>query len=142
MIVCLVSPQGMPSVKDGLQRNWAATAAAESGFSIRQRSTLFAATLALRLFFLALWSVSGMLLAQGATNSGTLSVALDGHGTNLVINYSMTTTQGWVPLFPASRADQLAASAQPVDIAPVAPSMQSHFTVPINPAAPAQFYRL
>ena len=129
-------------MKDGLQRNRAATAVAESGFRIRPRSTFFTAALAARLCAVALWFVPWMLCAQGFTNSAALSAALDGTGTNLVVTFSMTTTQGWVTLFGADRPEKLATSAQPVDLAQVPPSRQGQFRVPINPAAPAQFYKL
>ena len=83
-----------------------------------------------------------MLCAQGFTNSAVLSAALDNTRTNLVITWSMSTTQGWVTLYSASALDQLGTNAQPVDLAQVPPSMQGQFTEPINPAAPSQFYKL
>lgn len=78
--------------------------------------------------------------AQTFTNSATLSATVV--GTNLVVNYSLTTTQGWVTLFAADRPEQLATQAQPVDLAQVPPSRQGQFTVPLEPAAPARFYKL
>src|SRR5580704_8840410 len=61
---------------------------------------------------------------QGFTNSAALTAALDATGTNLVITYSMTTTQGWVTLFSATTPERLATNAQPVDLAQVPPSTQ------------------
>lgn len=78
--------------------------------------------------------------AQTFTNSATLSATVS--GTNLLITYSCTTTQGWVTLFAADRPDQLATNARPVDLAPVPPAMVGQFTVPLDSAAPAQFYKL
>ncbi len=78
--------------------------------------------------------------AQTFTNSATLSATVS--GTNLLISYSLTTTQGWVTLFAADRPDQLATNARPVDLAPVPPAMVGQFTVPLDAAAPAQFYKL
>ena len=78
--------------------------------------------------------------AQTFTNSATLSATVS--GTNLLITYSCTTTQGWVTLFAADRPDQLATNARPVDLAPVPPAMSGQFSVPLDAAAPAQFYKL
>jgi hypothetical protein len=86
--------------------------------------------------------VSQALFGQSFTNSAKLTAAVDATGTNLVVRYSMTTTQGWVTLFSADRPEKLATNAQPVELAPVLPSMQGQFNVPINPAAAAQFYKL
>ena len=81
--------------------------------------------------------------AQAFTNSATLSAATDSTGTNLVITYSLTTTQGWVTLFEADRSENLATTnARPVGLSPVLPSQQGQFQVPIDPAAPVKFYRL
>ena len=78
--------------------------------------------------------------AQTFTNSATLNATLS--GTNLVITYSLMNTQGWVTLFQAGSLGDLAAAAQPFDLAPAPGSGQGQFTVPVNPAAPSQFYRL
>ena len=78
--------------------------------------------------------------AQTFTNSATLTAALS--GTNLVITYSLMNTQGWVTLFQAGSLTDLATNAQPFDLAPAPGSGQGQFTVPVNPAAPSQFYRL
>ena len=61
--------------------------------------------------------VPGGSFAQGFTSSATLTASIQ--GTNLVVNYSLTTTQGWATLFQADRMDRLASNAQPVDLAPV-----------------------
>ena len=90
--------------------------------------------------YLALLSLGLTARAQAFTNSATLSATVS--GTNLLINYTLTTTQGWVTLFAADRPDQLATNARPVDLAPVPPAMAGQFTVPLDPAAPAQFYKL
>src|SRR6266850_1610495 len=78
--------------------------------------------------------------AQTFINSATLAASVD--GTNLVISYSMTTTQGWVTLFSASRPDQLSTAAQPVDLVQVPPSQNGEFRATLDPAAPVKFYRL
>ena len=78
--------------------------------------------------------------AQTFTNSATLNATLS--GTNLVITYSLMNTQGWVTLFQAGSVQDLATRAQPFDLAPAPGSGQGQFTVPINLAAPSQFYRL
>jgi hypothetical protein len=82
-----------------------------------------------------------VLCGQGVfTNSATLSTAVS--GTNLVISYSLTTTQGWVTLLSADGLGALAANSQFVDFAPVPPSRLGQFVVPVNPVAPAKVYRL
>ena len=78
--------------------------------------------------------------AQSFTNSATLSAAMA--GTNLVVSYSLVNTQGWVTLFQAGSLTDLATNAQPFDLAPASATGQGQFTVPVNPAAPSQFYRL
>ena len=78
--------------------------------------------------------------AQAFTNSATLTATLS--GTNLIVTYSLMNTQGWVTLFQAGSLLDLATKAQPFDLAPAPVSGQGQFTVPVNPAAPSQFYRL
>lgn len=69
-----------------------------------------------------------------------MGVALN--GTNLIFNYSMMTTQGWVTLLSADSLSTLATNPKPAGFAPVPSSRQGQFVVPFNPAAPAKFYRL
>jgi hypothetical protein len=87
-------------------------------------------------------SVASLAAGQPFTNTATLNATVDNSGTNLVIAYSMATTQGWVTLFSANAPDQLGTKAQPVDLHQVPSSMQGQFLVPISRGAPAQFYRL
>jgi len=74
------------------------------------------------------------------TNFGTLNVTLN--GTNLLFNYSMMTTQGYVTLLTAGDLGTLSTSPQPVTYTAVPPSRQGQFVVPMNPNAPVRFYRL
>ncbi len=79
--------------------------------------------------------------AQGTfTNSGTLGIALN--GTNLVFNYSMMTTQGYVTLLSADNLGALVTNPKPVSFTAVPPSRQGQFTVPFDPNAPTKFYTL
>src|SRR5438105_4722919 len=84
----------------------------------------------------------GTGLAQAFTNSAVLTAALDGTRTNLVITYTMSTTQGWVTLFSADTPQHLATNAKPFDLVQVPPSQQGQFIVPMTPGAPVQFFRL
>src|SRR5262245_28456341 len=74
------------------------------------------------------------------TNSATLRASVA--GTNLVVNFSLTSTRGWVTLLAAVRPEALAANARFVNLAAVPPSRQGQFLVPLDRAAPAQYYRL
>jgi hypothetical protein len=74
------------------------------------------------------------------TNSGALGAVMS--GTNLVVSYSMTTTQGWVTLLSSGSLQGLPAGTQTVGAAPVPPSRQGQFLVPVDPTAPAKFYEL
>ena len=95
----------------------------------------------LALYLLAVGLAPWVVSAQGAfTNSGTLGITMS--GTNLVFNYSMMTTQGYVTLLSASDLGTLVANPQPVTYAAVPPSQQGQFTVPIDPNAPTKFYSL
>jgi hypothetical protein len=101
----------------------------------------FGRKLRLTLCLLAIGMASFVVSAQGTfTNSGTLGITLN--GTNLVFNYSMMTTQGYVTLLSADNVGALVANPQPVTFAAVPPSQQGQFIVPINPNAPTKFYSL
>jgi hypothetical protein len=103
--------------------------------------TLCSTSLRSALCLLVFGSLPSVLCGQGGfTNSATLSAAVS--GTNLVISYSLTTTQGWVTLFSADGLGALAANSQFVDFAPVLPSRLGQFVVPVDRLAPAKFYRL
>lgn len=78
--------------------------------------------------------------AQSFTNSATLTASID--GTNLVIAYSLSNTQGWVTLFQADRPETLFTQSQPVELARAPVSGLGEFRIPINPGAPTKFYRL
>src|SRR5690242_1732866 len=94
--------------------------------------------LALALLLLTLiWSGAQ---AQPSTNQPTLSVSLS--GTNLLVNYSLGNTQGWVTLFAADRLADLATQAAPVDLAPVAAAEPAQFLVPMVSNAPTRFFRV
>ena len=105
---------------------------AEAGFGRKLR--LILCLLAIGMAFLA-------VSAQGQfTNSGTLGITLN--GTNLVFNYSMMTTQGYVTLLSSDNLGSLISNPQPVTFAAVPPSKQGQFNVPVNPNAPTTFYSL
>jgi hypothetical protein len=98
----------------------------------------FSGTIRLVLCLLTVGLVPFALSAQGTfTNSGTLSATLN--GTNLVFNYSMMTTQGWVTLLSADNLGTLATNPQPVNFASVPPSRQGQFVMPVDPTTPAKF---
>lgn len=74
------------------------------------------------------------------TNSGTLSATAN--GTNLVIGYSLTTTQGWVTLLEANQLEALSTNAKFVSAVAVPPSRQGQFVVPRAASPATRFYRL
>ena len=93
------------------------------------------------LCLLAAGSAPFGLCAQGTfTNSGSITVSRN--STNLVIQYSLTTTQGWVTLLAADNLGALVATPQPVAYTNVPPSRQGQFLVPFNRTNSAKFYRL
>jgi hypothetical protein len=81
------------------------------------------------------------LRAQGTfTNFGALAAAMA--GTNFVVSYSLTTTQGWVTLLSGDRLDTLPGAGQFVAVSQVPASRHGEFVVPRNPAAHAQYFTL
>jgi hypothetical protein len=111
---------------------------AGSGFGKSSRPG-FGAVLRLALCLLAVGLAPFTLSAQ-FSNSATLSASLS--GTNLVINYSLTTTQGWVTLVSADNLAALATDPQPLTYTSAPPSRLGQYKVPVNSSAPAKFYTL
>jgi len=74
------------------------------------------------------------------TNSAQIN-AVTG-GTDLVITYSLTTTQGWVSLISAGDLGELTGSADFVETTTAPVSLTGQFVVSIVSNAPARFYRL
>jgi hypothetical protein len=71
--------------------------------------------------------------AQTFSNSAALSVALDQTGTNVIVSYSLTNSQGWVTLFQAGSLQDLTTNAQPFDLAPAPATGQGQFTsIPVR----------
>ncbi len=103
--------------------------------------TLCSTSLGSALCLLGFGSLPSILCGQGIfTNSATLSAAVS--GTNLVISYSLTTTQGWVTLVSADGLGALTVNSQFVDFEPAPSSQLGQFVVPVNRFAPAKYYRL
>jgi hypothetical protein len=80
------------------------------------------------------------LLGQEFTNSATLVATRS--GTNLVIKYTTTTTQGWVSLMSANSLVDLDTNAHFESAVQVPQSLQGQFVVPRQPGASAMFYRV
>ena len=98
---------------------------------------MFAALLGL----LGLGVVPLSLQAQGNfTNSATLSAAIS--GTNLVVTYSLTTTQGWVSLLTAPDLASFNAKTPQAGPVTVKASRTGQFLVPLSRTAPAKYCRL
>ena len=77
---------------------------------------------------------------QAFTNAATLNGTVV--GTNFVVNYSATTTQGWVSLMSADSLGELGTNAQFESAVPVPASRQGQFLIPRAPGTAAKFYRL
>jgi len=86
------------------------------------------------------WFAQALYAQVGFTNRATMSVRLS--GTNLVVGYSMTTTQGWVTLLSADRLESFPTNAQFVNAARVPTSRQGQFVVARAPGVSASFYKL
>jgi hypothetical protein len=83
---------------------------------------------------------SGWMAQAAFTNSASLTPTVS--GTNLVLKYSVATTEGWVTLLSAGDLGPLTTAPQFVDAVPVPPSRQGQFLVPLLPSATARFYCL
>jgi hypothetical protein len=84
--------------------------------------------------------LSGWMAQATFTNATMLSASLS--GTNLVLSYSVATTEGWVSLLSAGDLGTLASAPQFVDAVPVPPSQQGQFVVPLVPGARGRYFRL
>lgn len=89
-----------------------------------------------------LWTCLALALQAQTpfTNSATLTAAAS--GANLVIAYSMTTTQGWVTLVSSDGLRALTDTPQVVGVTNVPASKTGQFVVPLASSLPARFYRL
>src|SRR4051812_20182035 len=95
------------------------------------RAHFFAALLKTKLWLLApailIFPIQGRC---AFTNSGTLGISQS--GTNVVVSYSLSTTQGWVTLQGADTLQGLASNPGFINITKVPPSRQGQFLVPFG----------
>lgn len=115
--------------------------AARLGMVRRLLAPKFPASIYVALCLPAFALLPASLCAQGSfTNSASLGATVV--GTNLVISYSLATTQGWVTLLVADGVNNFSVNTQQAGPVPVPPSRQGQFLVPLNPMATVKFFKL